>query len=322
MIKSLEINNFKSIKNLKLECKKINIFIGEPNTGKSNILESLGIFSFGQYGNLKDFVRFENMSNLFYDENLENTIKIKTDDGLLEISFKNEKFRGICHWIGKEIFHFDYDYDAIGNAGYSQNLPLFKFYKFVVRENFPGKESNFLLSPSGDNLLAILLTNKELKTIVSEIFNKFGLRLVLKPQEKKIEILKQYEDVFISLPYSLASDTLQRIIFYLAAVYSNKNSILTFEEPESHAFPYYTKYLAELIALDKNNNQFFISTHNPYFLLSVLEKSQKDDVAVFITFFEKYQTKVKILSEKEKEEILDGKIDVFFNIERFLEKEK
>ena len=45
MIKNLEIKNFKSIKHLKLDCKRINLFIGEPNTGKSNILETLGILS-------------------------------------------------------------------------------------------------------------------------------------------------------------------------------------------------------------------------------------------------------------------------------------
>ncbi len=33
-IREVEIENFKSIKNLKLECKRVNIFIGEPNTGK------------------------------------------------------------------------------------------------------------------------------------------------------------------------------------------------------------------------------------------------------------------------------------------------
>ena len=49
MIKNLEIENFKSIKHLKLDCKRINLFIGEPNTGKSNILESFGILSFGLY---------------------------------------------------------------------------------------------------------------------------------------------------------------------------------------------------------------------------------------------------------------------------------
>lgn len=54
MIKNLEVINFKSIKNLKLDCKRVNVFIGEPNTGKSNILESLGIFS-SQYAPLKNF---------------------------------------------------------------------------------------------------------------------------------------------------------------------------------------------------------------------------------------------------------------------------
>jgi AAA15 family ATPase/GTPase len=45
MIEELEIVNFKSIKNLRLRCKRVNLLIGEPNTGKSNILEALGLLS-------------------------------------------------------------------------------------------------------------------------------------------------------------------------------------------------------------------------------------------------------------------------------------
>lgn len=124
--------------------------------------------------------------------------------------------------------------------------------------------------------------------------------------------------MLISFPYSTISETLQRIIFYLTAIYSNKDSVLAFEEPESHAFPYYTKYLAERIALDKNQNQYFISTHNPYFLTSILEKTPKKELAVFLTYFEHHQTKVKPLSQRDIEEILDRGVDAFFNIERFL----
>jgi len=43
-------------------------------------------------------------------------------------------------------------------------------------------------------------------------------------------------------------------------------------------------------------------------------------VAVFLTYWRDYQTKVKPLGEREKEEILDRELDIFFNIERFLEK--
>lgn len=126
------------------------------------------------------------------------------------------------------------------------------------------------------------------------------------------------EGVTVSYPYSLASDTLQRTIFHLCAILSNKNSVIVFEEPESHAFPYYTKYFAETIALDKRGNQYFISTHNPYLLAPVLEKSPKGDVAVFITYFQDYQTKIKPMSLAELEEIME--IDVFSNLDRFLEK--
>ena len=108
------------------------------------------------------------------------------------------------------------------------------------------------------------------------------------------------------------------MFFYSTAIESNKDSLLIFEEPESHTYPFYTKYLAETIALDKSN-QYFISTHNPYFLLSVLEKSPRDEIGIFITYFKNYQTRIVTLNEKELTEVLDMGIDLFFNIERFLE---
>jgi AAA15 family ATPase/GTPase len=131
-------------------------------------------------------------------------------------------------------------------------------------------------------------------------------------------VQKQLEDIIIAFPFPLASETIQRLVFYLTAIHSNKNSVLAFEEPEAHAFPYYTKYLAEIIAFDKNENQYFISTHNPYFLISILEKAPKEEVAVFATYMKGYQTKVRLLSQKDKEEILKRGIDAFFNIDRFL----
>ncbi|MFQ5875761.1 MAG: hypothetical protein ACE5JL_18440, partial [Dehalococcoidia bacterium] len=63
---------------------------------------------------------------------------------------------------------------------------------------------------------------------------------------------------------------------------------------------------------------FFVSTHNPYFLLPLLEKSPKEEVAIFITYFEDYQTKAKLLSEEEMEEITE--IDIFSNLDKFLER--
>ncbi|MBK5190599.1 MAG: AAA family ATPase [Methanosarcinales archaeon] len=316
MIKGLEIKNFKSIKHLKLDCKRINLFIGEPNTGKSNILETLGLLSHMYYGELKNFVRFESMSNLFYDENLEDKIGIKFDENALLIEFENGTFRGINN-LNNQVF--GYGYDGHGSCAGVDAYKFLKFYKFEVRRDFPRHEAEFLLPPSADNLLAVILTRKDIRKLVKQIFDASGLRVVLKPQERKIEVQKEIEDIIISHPYSLVSDTLQRIIFHLIAIETNKDSVIVFEEPESHAFPYYIKFLAERIALDKNKNQYFIATHNPYLLLSILEKAPKDEVGIFVTYIEDYQTKVKLLSEKELEEIMEMGMDIFFNIERFLE---
>jgi len=321
MIKNLEIENFKSIKHLKLDCKRINIFIGEPNTGKSNILETFGMLSHCRYGHSsygdfdKNFVRFENMTDLFYDGNINDKIKIRIDGNVLQVKYQDKYFKGFYNQ--KEAF----SYDNIGKGTNHQlsELEPFGFYRFKVREDFPSPDLDYLRPPSGDNLLALLMAHKELKELSKRIFGKYGLKMVLRPQKSNIEVQKEIEGVIIAYPYSLVSDTLQRIIFYLVAIETNKNFVVAFEEPEAHAFPYYTKYLAERIALDKNNNQYFIATHNPYLLLSILEKAHKDEIAIFITYFEDYQTKVKLLSEKDLEEIMELGIDIFFNIERFLE---
>jgi AAA15 family ATPase/GTPase len=319
MIKSLQIENFKSIKHLKLDCKRINLFIGEPNTGKSNILEGIGFLSHMFIGGaIRGFVRFENMRDLFNDQILDNNIKIGFDEKTLEITFKEGSFWG--HYFDGKTQHsniFQYDYAGSGWKPSQPDFSQFKFYRFIARQNFPDQRSEFLIPPNGDNLLAVILVRGGLRTLTKQIFDHFGLTLVFEPHEGRIKVQKQLEDIIVAFPYSLASETLQRLVFYLTAIHSNKNSVLAFEEPEAHAFPYYTKYLAEIIALNKNENQYFISTHNPYFLLSILEKTPKKEVAIFNTQLEKYQTKARALTEHDMKEVLEKGVDVFFNIERF-----
>ena len=131
-------------------------------------------------------------------------------------------------------------------------------------------------------------------------------------------MLKEVGDIVYTYPYKSISDTLQRIAFYIAAVESNRDSILLFEEPEANTFPYYTKYLAERIALDENNNQFFIATHNPYLLASMVEKTAVSDIAINIAFMRDYQTQLYQLTDDQLAEVLDFGSDVFYNLERFL----
>jgi len=321
MIKRLNIQNFKSIKHLHLDCKRVNIFIGRPNTGKSNILESVGVFSF-MYGKFEHLVRFENdFANLFNDQDLGKEIKITADDYYYEIKFSNQRFIGAGGDKDKKIFNFSFDYGFnLGGGAGGSGISPFKFYRFVISEKFPIQRNDFLLPPRGENLLFVLQTNKVARKVAWDIFNEYGFEMVFEQKENNIKIEKSIEYGKVLFPYSLVSDTLQRIVFHLVAIETNKDSVIIFEEPEAHAFPYYTKFLAERIAMDKTN-QYFISTHNPYFLLSVLEKSPKNEIGIFITDFKEYQTKVRPITVKEMPKVFDLAEDIFFNLDLFTEKE-
>ena len=359
MFDHLEIKNFKSIEHLELSCRRVNVLIGEPNTGKSNILEALGLISYAghsyEVNDLQAFVRCDDASNLFYDGDLSRRLEIALHIGnsrgsdrhahppsgpirtRLQLEFLNGRFEGgigaeesLIFEQGEEPF-----FAPINPGGYSilgdheslnvkrsppilRSVAACKFYRFTPMSIFPEKGGSFLLPPSGANLLSLLLQNRDLRVDANRPFLSRGLRLGLRPQENKIEVLKDFDDVIISHPYHLASDTFQRLVFYMAALHTNSDSVLVFEEPEAHAFPYYTKYLAERIALDEKGNQYFISTHNPYFLLPILEKTLSDDIAVFITYYEDHHTQVRQLSPDELERISDD-VDVFSNIDMFLE---
>ncbi len=352
MFDHLEIRNFKSVEHLALNCRRVNVLIGEPNTGKSNILEALGLISYVGHFNsptdLQAFVRCDEVSNLFYDGDLSRTIEItlgreepfgeqfqqRFRDRLL-LQFSDGTFLGgieeeeVTRDLGsnetgsyrQQGYSITGDYQSLHAHKFNHSrgsADSCKFYRFTPRSIFPEKASAFLIPPSGANLLSLLLQDRELVAEVAAPFLSRGLRLGLRPQENKIEVLKDFESVIVSHPYHLASDTFQRLVFYMAALHTNSDSVLVFEEPEAHAFPYYTKYLAERIALDERGNQYFVSTHNPYFLLPVLEKTLADDIAIFITYYEDYRTKIMQLPPEDLERIFD-EIDVFSNIETFLE---
>ena len=322
MIQKLEITRFKSIKSLTLDCSKINIFIGEPGVGKSNILESLGMLSFLYYQKFVDdprqFVRFERTGNLFYDEVLDEPLQIKCDDIALTLMFAGGRFEGRCDQGDDTLVAFQGDHVRFRTtSSANEALSPFKIYRFGQPETLDRLNTDFLLPPLGDNLVSLLLGDRELLSVVSQPFISLGLRLNIRPQEGKIEVAKEVESVFVSYPWSVVSDTLQRIVFYLAAILTNKRSVLIFEEPESKAFPYHTKQLAELIALDEQDNQYFISTHNPYLLLPILEKVPKEEISVNITYFDHYETKIRKLTSQELEELAE--IDVFSNLDRYLQ---
>jgi AAA15 family ATPase/GTPase len=304
-IKKLEITNFKSIKGLSLECSRINIFTGDPNTGKTNILEALGLFTlFNNECRISELARFESLYNLFYDNNIDNQVEINTDMHRLKIIMKENFEVYVETKLKTAIKNYDLYYDASGkllNPNPHYISPV-RYYQCRPSNYFYNKSTDFLRPPYGDNLVLMLLKNKALRQDIANLYKSSGFKLVINPQESSVQLQKEEEGVIISYPYSLVSETYQRFAFYLAAMRTNKDSILVFDGPESYTASEYTLRLADAIAGDETN-QYFISTHSPAFLNTLMEKAL-EKVTVFNVSYENYQTKVK--QENREGSIHDG----------------
>ncbi|WP_308420612.1 AAA family ATPase [Hymenobacter frigidus] len=181
--------------------------------------------------------------------------------------------------------------------------------------------SNRLTPPHGSNLIEVIQTHSRLRQEIAAMFERYGQKLQLRMDERRLEIIKDQDGIIYSYPYSSVADTLQRIIFYLAAIESNDDAVLLFEEPEAHSFPVYVSKLGRRI-VESRNNQFFIDTHSPYLITEILETMLTDDaqageLAMFAAYYEDHQTKVHQLSDEEIRSIRADGIDVFYNMKRF-----
>ena len=299
------------------DAKRINLFIGEPNTGKSNIIEALAFFSPGTFYALQDVLRFKTTADLFFDQKVTNELSVQAGIWLLRLKFNASRFQGqFFGQNGQHLNNFNMDHTRWEGGPPIPRFPI-QFYQFKPSTAFTNNQPGALNPPFGDNLVAILYSNESLRQLVGLIFRSKGFRLQLKPVENELMLTKDVNDELYSYPWTSVSETLRRIVFYMAVLETNRDSTLLLDEPEANTFPFYTKYLAERIALDETN-QFFITTHNPYLLASIVEKTPVKDLAVFVTYMENFQTKVRKMSEEQLSKILDLSSDVFFNLEKLL----
>jgi len=324
-INEISIKNFKSVKSLILsDCKRINVLIGRPNVGKSNILEALAVFDIPFMVNssnrsLRSLVRIENTADLFYNGKSSQSSVIIADAN------KATVVRTSGNGLSVDIeCNGDTNKYAFGNT---LTLTTKKSPKVVspiltyfFPKNFTAQSSNaeYLLPPSGCNLMEIVATIPDLKRNLADLFHGYGLKMMFDSGSQEIKAMRENGNDMFLIPFNSLADSLQRLIFYKAAVESNHGKTICFEEPEAHTFPpYITNVVNDIVACD--DNQFFLSTHSPYVVSSLLE-SAGEALAVFIVDMHDGETIVKRLSEEELQEVYDNGIDMFYNIEAFIDK--
>lgn len=323
MTTSIEIKNFKSVKHIVLkDCKRINLLIGKPNVGKSNILEALSVFSlpYARYTknkSLQQFIRCENESELFYNGDKTQDIEIYTDSD--KFVFQSNQTGVVSRLNG-----FLNDKSVVELAGLkvkqtSSGMPNedVRSYFFPTPFQFENTDITILQPSTGCNISSILDSLEHTKNEISEMLTLYGLKLSFDQASQQIKLLKSVSNSSIYLvPFNSVADTLQRMMYYKTAIASNKNAILTFEEPEAHSYPPYISKITTDIIYSKSN-QFFITTHSPYVLNEFLENN-KEDLAIYLIDFEYGKTSVRGLSEEEIDNVYRFGVDLFFNSEIFL----
>ncbi|RYZ85300.1 MAG: ATPase, partial [Proteobacteria bacterium] len=170
--------------------------------------------------------------------------------------------------------------------------------------------------PIGHNLYEIVRRNKNLWGEFAKLFTEQQLELVLFDAEQEFILQKKEGPYVTQYPFFSIADTFRRFMFYLTAIESNTDSVIVLEEPEVHSFPPYVQTLAFRM-IESETNQFFVSTHSPYLLQTLIENLKDDQLNVFITYYEDYQTKVRALTPEELSEVQEYSIDVFYNLRRF-----
>lgn len=334
-IQRFAASNYKSIASADIETRRVNVFIGEPNSGKSNLLEALALLSSGIAAHLPQITRAREAADLFFDHDISSPIEIRTNGNSgwsLAFNAQSGNFDftvvdPVKQQINKGLIppnlgisthpqiplsiHWPQNQES--NLRYYGYLPSFQ--RQHKQQGHP-PQYGYLQPPFGENLPALLYSNKGFRESISALFRSKGFRLEVRPQESEILMSKEINDILYSYPFEAISQTLQRIVFFKAALETNRDAVLILDEPESNTFPFYTKYLAERISLD-SHNQFFLTSHNPYVLTSLIEKTPAEELAVFITRMRNYRTEFLLASSDQLREMLNLSMDVFLNLDRF-----
>ena len=374
VINTLYVQNFKSIKSAVIHPRRVNLIIGNPNSGKSTLLEAmslLGSFPYEQRKKfMRSFIRYEKPAQLFHDSDTAAAIRVETD-------------RDVC-LLGQHPSRKHYQYGVFSQAAYrllrvQLGLPLLEgrgkartaddaqlldrlpghltaagplpepgcLYTEIDRTGRTGrpglasppgwqprpvKPYSFrrelrlnqrqpepaLYPPHGSNLVQVLEAYPALRHEFAQLFEEHSLRLRVRPDAGRCEVMKDLDGLSFRYPYSSSGETLQRFGFYLAAMASNHQTVILFDEPEAHSYPAYVRQLAERMATQQAN-QFFITTHSPLFFNEVLEnmvpyENRVPELAVFLTYYQDYQTKFRQLSDEEVRSIRRDSLDIFDNL--------
>ncbi|MEM5830100.1 MAG: AAA family ATPase [Candidatus Aenigmatarchaeota archaeon] len=342
----LLIKNFKSIKEIKAELAEVNILIGPPNAGKSNILEAIHLYGiparanfigseYVKYFDFKVIRGFEtNNFSIFRDNDYSNIIELKIGNkDLLRISYSKDK--------NNIIFNDDVSLERIT----TELTILYRYENFI--KNFRGEKYKYgyfnkFLLPNFGNLETILARN--VKNIIKKINNnikKYNVLIAKYGTSNDKALIFTYTGSETPIIYPIPIDEIENIaqsiqyfILFSTALYSLENFgevirdediniVALFEEPDAHMFPILIEEFIDILKEVEHLN-VIITTHNPHTLIRSIDKIPKDKIKTFVVHREEgYTNMTEIDIDKLRDIYIEvGDTEIIRNIENYMKELK
>lgn len=318
MIKSIEINNYRGIEEIKIDkLRKYNIFVGTNGSFKTTVMEAIysslpniydGIITTANSRGLQ--VRIDNLHDFFYNANTNNEIRFVLNDEmetkLLVKNIPNINIIGTSksdeHKVLYNILRKDINSEKLLDVDilikdYSQQILLraneivdkFEWENEGVWVNFVEKyQSNVA------KIVKKMIENKEKEKILevvnilqSDIDDIISDGVDIKISKKNVEKL---------LSLSSLGKGVSSILSTMCNLFDGNKKILFIDEIEDGInylnYPKFCEYLIKVA--ETLDIQLFITTRSIEFLEAFCNKMDKDDDSVSLYKFQKVKDKLKI----------------------------
>ena len=328
MLEKVIIHNFRSLRDIEVDLKKVNLLIGPNNSGKSNFLKALQYFS--TVNNLKKLGNVEFKSNQRLSDNVLIFMNIEKDKlgyfhfikekdeldgGYFDIILNNPDLLKYetTHKLNR-IIYTKLNKDNISNAKLTRFNKEFKNLK-IYRPD-PNKLRSYqnlgaeeYIEEDTSNLVSFLDNMRDSKPeVLDAIVNDLKICI---PNFEDIRFRKEQDNVskkqigLIDKNRNIFwSDELSEGVLYFLAILAilhqpNPPKILLLEEPERNVHPRRIKEILDLIfrLSEEKNIQVIMTTHS----ILVVDEFKNNTDAVFVFDMKDGETKIKNL----KTDIID-----------------
>lgn len=277
MIKSIEIQNFKSIKQLQFDLGRVNVLIGENGCGKSNLLEGIALGS-AAAANQLDFlsafgirsVEPNSMKSGFDKKSIEKNIIIKffpeeSTEVTFKIQYLENKWHKLKQKVGKKTAQL---YDI-------QNFKLYAPENYFLRR-FEEETQVKPLGIRGEGLFSHLVELAKTPALIQQIqeqleligwFDGFDIPNDLLFNERRIHLRDRFlNDGLGYFDQRSANEGFLYILFYVTFFISPKTpAFFAIDNLDNSLNPKLCTQLVKIIAqlAQKHNKQVLFTAHNP-----------------------------------------------------------